>query len=186
VTFARLRVFDWVALVAALALLFVSAMDWYSTAAGDEARRIEGISQPSGALGGEADRQLQEEARTAAEEQEKNAWQAGGGIDRVILGALLGTVALAILAAFARAAGRGSRAALPPSALAGLAGAVTALLLTYRLVQEPGFDESTTIKVGAPLALIVLGVLALASAQSLRAEYEAEPELERPPWEAAA
>ena len=183
-TFVRLRAFDWVALVAALALLFVSAMDWYSTTAGDEARRIEGISQPSGALGGEADRQLQEEARTAAEGQEQNAWQASGGIDRVILVALLGTVALAILAALARAAGRGSRAPVPPSALAGLAGAVTALLVTYRIVQEPGFDESTTVKIGAPLALIVIGVLALASAQSLRAEDESE--LERSPWEAAA
>jgi hypothetical protein len=170
VTFTRLRAFDWVALVAALALLFVSAMDWYSTTAGNEARRIEGLSQPSGALGGEADRQLQEEARTTAEGQEKNAWQASGGIDRVILVALLGTVALEILGAFARAAGCGSRAALPPSALAGLAGAVTALLVTYRIVREPGFDESTTVKVGAPLALIVLGVLALASAQSLRAD----------------
>ena len=185
-TFARLRAFDWVALVAALALLFVSAMDWYSTTTGDEARRIEGISQPSGALGGEADRQLQEEARTAAEGQEKNAWQASGGIDRAILLALLGTVALGIFAAFARAAGRDSRAALPPSALVGPAGAATALLVTYRLVQEPGFEESTTIKAGAPLALIVLAVLALASAQSLRAEEEAEPEADRPPWEAAA
>jgi hypothetical protein len=174
-TFARLRVFDWIALLAALALLFVSAMDWYSTTTGDEARRIEGLSQPSGALGGEVDREVEEQARVTAEGQERNAWQANGAIDRVILAALLATFALAVVAAFARAAGRGSRSALPPSALAGLAAAVTALLVTYRILQEPGFDESTTVKVGASLALMALAVLALASAQSLRTDEADEP-----------
>ena len=55
-SFASLRAADWVAFIAALALLFVSAVDWYSTVAGDEARRIQGLSDPAGALGGEVER----------------------------------------------------------------------------------------------------------------------------------
>jgi hypothetical protein len=176
VTFARLRAADWVALLAALALLLVTAMDWYSTRAGDEARRIQGLTDPSGGLGGEVEREVQEEARVTAEGEERNAWQLESTVDRVILVALLVTVALGVVAAFARAGGVGSRAALPPSALTGLAAAFTALLVTYRILQEPGFDASTTLKLGAPLALVVLGVLALASAQSLRTEEVEEPE----------
>jgi hypothetical protein len=38
----------------------------------------------------------------------------------------------------------------------------------YRILQEPGFDELTTVKIGAPLALGVLGVFAFAAATSLR------------------
>jgi hypothetical protein len=72
-----------------------------------------------------------------------------------------------VLAAFAA---RESRGAVAPIALAGIAASVTALLVTYRIFQEPGFDASTTIKAGAPLALVVLGVIALASALALRSE----------------
>jgi hypothetical protein len=165
VTFTRLRAADWVALLAALALLFTTAMDWYSTTTGDEARRIQGLAQPSGALGGEVAREVRDQARLIGEGQEKNAWQIGGAIDRLILAGVLLTFALSVAAAFARAAGRGPGIWLA----AALAAAVTALLLTYRIVQEPGFDASTTVKAGAPLALIVLGVLALAGTQSARA-----------------
>jgi hypothetical protein len=185
VTFARLRPADWVALVAALALLFTTAMDWYSTASGDEARRIQGLASPSGALGGEVARNVREQARVAAEDQEKNAWQVRGAIDRLIQLGLIATFALAVIAAFGRAAGRGSGAALG----AALAAALTALLVAYRMFQEPGFNDSTTVKLGAPLALLVLGLLALASAQSLRADVD-EEELERDvgeaPWKAMA
>jgi hypothetical protein len=174
-TFARLRAWDWVAFIAALALLFVSATDWYSTKSGDEARRVEHLSQPHGALAGEIDRNVQEDAKVVAEGQEKNAWQVDGAIDRVILIGLLATAALGVLAAFSAAAGRGSA----PAALAAAAAGVTALLVVYRVVQEPGLDEATTVKLGAPLALLVLGVVGFASASALklpRAEDEA-------PWE---
>ena len=40
-TFARLRPSDWVVFVAALALLFTTAPDWYSTTRGEEARQIQ-------------------------------------------------------------------------------------------------------------------------------------------------
>jgi hypothetical protein len=48
-----------------------------------------------------------------------------------------------------------------------------------RILQEPGFDAPTTVKIGAPLAVGVLGelgVLAFASATSLREPARAEPE----------
>jgi hypothetical protein len=170
VTFARLRTADWVAMVAAIALLFVMAADWYSTATGEEARRIEGLTDPEGAQGGEIERDVQEEARVTAEGEEQNAWQADGGIDRVILAVLLAAVACALAAGFFRAAGRRFRGPLTPSALAGLLAAAGALLLSYRLIQEPGFDEATTVQAGAPIAIAVLGVLAYAAATALRAE----------------
>jgi hypothetical protein len=191
VSITRLRVAHWVAFVAALALLFVTAVDWYSTTGGEEARRIEELADPEGATGGEVEREVQEDARVAAEGAEKNAWQADGVIDRVILAALLLTAALAVLGAMAARAPRESRerardpaaggagrpvppgaprGAVAPIALAGIAAAVTALLVTYRIFQEPGFDPGTTIKAGAPLALVVLGVIALASAVALRTE----------------
>ena len=171
---ARLRAAQWAAFLAALALLFVTAMDWYSTTGGDEARRIEELAEPEGAAGGEVEREVQEDARVAAEGAEKNAWQADAAIDRVILGGLLLTALLAIAAAFTAAratqSGRAKPGGAAPAALAGIAASATALLVTYRIFQEPGFDASTTLKAGAPLALVVLGVIALASAITLRTE----------------
>jgi drug/metabolite transporter (DMT)-like permease len=166
-TFARLRLADWVALIAALALLLVTAADWYSTKGGEQAREFE-RGAPAQGEGAE----LADDAAAAAEGEERNAWQADAGIDRVILVALLGTALLGVYAAFMRAAGRRYENALSPTAWAGLAAAVTALLVLYRVLQEPGFDEVTTVQFGAPLALGVLGVLAFASATSVRAEEE--------------
>jgi VIT1/CCC1 family predicted Fe2+/Mn2+ transporter len=171
VTFTRLRASHWAAFLAALALLFVTAMDWYSTTTGDEARRIEELAEPEGAAGGQVEREVQERAREAAEGAEKNAWQVDGAIDRLILIGLLLTAALGVLAAFAAARSPDSTA-LP--ALTGISAAITALLVTYRIFQEPGFDASTTVKSGAPVALLVLGVIAIASAVTLRAEPRAE------------
>ena len=45
--FSRLLRADVIAAVAALVLLFVMALDWYSADAGKEARRIEELSQPA-------------------------------------------------------------------------------------------------------------------------------------------
>ena len=171
-TFARLRTADWVAFVAALALLFTTAADWYSTKTGEEARRIERLAQPSGGQAGEIQREVEEDASTVAEGQERNAWQADAAVDRAILIGLLATSALAILAAFTRAAGRRYRSGISPSALAGLSAAGTALLVLYRVLQEPGFDDATTVQIGAPLALAVPGLIAFACALAVRAEDE--------------
>jgi drug/metabolite transporter (DMT)-like permease len=166
-TFARLRAADWIAFVAALALLFVTAADWYSTEGGRQAREFE---QGAPARGEGAE--LADDAAAAAESEERNAWQADAGIDRAILAGLLGTAALGIFAAFARAAGRSSERGTGPTAWAGLAAALTALLVLYRVIQEPGFDEVNTVQYGAPLALGVLGVIAFACGMSVRAEEE--------------
>jgi hypothetical protein len=174
VTFARLRVADWVVFIAALALLFTTAFDWYSTASGEEARRIQ---EQSRADEGEPASQIQSEverdAGALAESKERNAWQEDGAIDRVILICLLATAALGVLAGFWRASGREARG-LGPYGWAGLMACVTALLVLYRILQEPGFDELTTVQTGAPLALGVLGVFAFAAATSLRDEERIE------------
>jgi hypothetical protein len=162
-TFERLRGADWVVFVAALALLFTTAPDWYSTTRGEEARQIQ--KQAGGA--GQVEREVEEDAGALAESQERNAWQEDGLIDRVILIALLATSALGVGAAFWRASGRGSDG-LGAYGLTGLAACITALLVLYRIIQEPGFDELTTVKVGAPLALGVLGVMAFACATAVR------------------
>src|SRR4051794_19796606 len=171
-TFQRLRVADWIALLAAIALLFTMALDWWSTPQGQEARRIERLNQPKGALGGEVAREVQSEARLAAQKAERNAWQQDGGIDRVILLALLLTAGLAVAAAFFRAAGRRFEPPWTPSSITALAAVVGALLVAYRILQEPGLDEATVVRAGAPLAVAVLGVIAFASAAGMKAEEE--------------
>jgi hypothetical protein len=166
VTFARLRPADWVVFVAALALLFTTAPDWYSTRAGETAREVEEQARTEDdAPTGQVQTEVEDDARAIAEGQERNAWQEDGGIDRIILVALLATAALGVGTAFWRASGREGAAAY---GLAGLAACVTALLVLYRILQEPGFDEITVVKLGAPLALGVLGVMAFACATALR------------------
>jgi peptidoglycan/LPS O-acetylase OafA/YrhL len=176
-TFARLRPADWVVFVAALALLFTTAPDWYSTTRGEEARQIQ---KRAGSGDGQVEREVEQDAGALAEGQERNAWQEDGTIDRVILIALLATSALGVAAAFWRAGGRGSDG-LGPFGLAGLAACLTALLVLYRIIQEPGFDELTTVKIGAPLALGVLGVMAFACATALRNDSRPEPREAREP-----
>ena len=163
-TFARLRPSDGVVFVAALALLFTTAPDWYSTTRGEEARQIQ---EQAGGSNAEERRDVERDAAAIAEAHERNAWQEDGLIDRIILIALLATSALGVGAAFWRASGRSSDG-LGPFGLAGLAACVSALLVLYRIIQEPGFDDLTTVKVGAPLALGVLGVIAFACATSVR------------------
>jgi hypothetical protein len=178
-TFARLRPAEWVVFVAALALLFTTAPDWYSTQTGEEARQIQEDARPEeGRPAGETEAEVQRDAEALAEAQERNAWQEDGAIDRIILICLLATAALGVAAGFWRAGGRGT--GLGPYGIAGAAASVTALLVLYRILQEPGFDEVTTVKIGAPLALGVLGVYAFACAMALR-EPAGEPAYNREP-----
>jgi len=169
VNFGQLLRSDVIAAVAALVLLFVMALDWYSTVAGKEARRIEVLSQPSGAAG-QVEREVRETARFAAEGAERNAWQVTGAVDRIILLGLLATVLLALGAAYLRAAGKRFRPPSTPSALAAVAAALTAVLVAYCSLQEPGIDQATTVEAGLPLALAVLGVIALSCRAAMREE----------------
>jgi hypothetical protein len=174
VSFARLRVADWVAFVAALALLFFMALDWYTTKVGEENRATQHHlkSVPPSPESNTA--QVEHEAGQAAESQERNAWQAGGAIDRLALVVLLAAVGLSVAAAFFRAADRRFEPPWTPSAWAAVAGAVATLLVAYRIVQQPGVDETTVLKAGAPLALIAAGIVALASAGAMRNEERGE------------
>ena len=100
-------------------------------------------------------------------------------MDGLLLALLFATVAFAIVAAFARAAGRRFNPPATPSAAAAFAAAAAALLVAYRIVQQPGLDEGTTVKAGAWLSLVVLAVVALASSRAL--DLEEEGRAFRPP-----
>jgi len=164
----RVGIGQLVALIAAGALLLFMAMDWYSTKAGDEARRVEHTAQQGGATRiGEARRDVRDQARQFAEGQERNAWQADGGIDRVLLVVLLAAAAFTFGAVLLAAGGRDD-AVTSAVALAVAAAMVGALLLSYRLLQEPGLDATTTVKAGAPLALVALGIMALGLSLGVR------------------
>src|SRR5918912_2006879 len=105
-TFLRLSRFDWVAFLASLALLVtMSAFDWYSTAQGEECRRIENAQTPDKGTGGDLiGRDVRRDARECAEKREKNAWQAPGAIDRLLAFVLCVAIGGAVAAAFFRAA----------------------------------------------------------------------------------
>ena len=160
-----------VALVGALALMLITAMDWYSTAQGDEARRIEEITEDtSGAEGAQVEREVNEDARIVAEGEEKNAWQADALIDRILLVLMLAAAVLAALTAIARAAGAKPTTGLGPAGLAALLATAAAVLVAYRIIQEPGLDAGTSVKVGAPLALVALALIAIGSSAALKAD----------------
>jgi hypothetical protein len=169
-TFDRLLPADGIAMLAALALVFVMALDWFSTAAGDEARRIEAISQPQGGAGGQVEREVRDRAGIAAEEAEHNAWQLEGLPKVLVPATLLATVVLTWVAGYLRMAGRRFGPPLTPTGMAALAAIGAAGVIAYLLLNEPGLDASTTVKAGPPAALVVLGVIALACRAAMREE----------------
>jgi hypothetical protein len=188
VNFARLQRPDVVAVVASLALLLVMAADWYSTVHGEEARRVQDASDPQGALGGEAERKIDEDAEIAAEGYERNAWQADGAIDRVIVLVLLLAYGSALLSAFLRAAGRRVEPPYTPAAFGALMAGLGALLIAYRIWQEPGLDAFNTVEGAAPLAALLASFLSLVLATAYRGEESgrAWKRMERVDAEAAA
>ena len=102
-SFERLTKGDALAWIASLGLLFVTAIDWYSSLLGNAAREIQhDVTVPNGALGSEIPSTVQDQAKLVAQGQEKNLWQLHGGIDRLILIVLLATVVCATVAAILR------------------------------------------------------------------------------------
>jgi hypothetical protein len=178
-TFRRLSFGHALALVAALALLLAMAPDWYTDKAGEQDRFFQHESIPQANDGSTSAQQLNAEA---AERHEKNAWQETGAIDRVILLALLATAGLAIAAAFLRAADR-DVGPPSPSAIATLTGLFACVLIAYRIIQPPGFNEAAVVKWGAPAGLLCAGLVAIGSRMATRAEQErsGRPEAESPP-----
>jgi hypothetical protein len=154
-----------IALVGALVLLLVMAMDWYSTKQGDAAREVQRNAENIPELSEE-----EEDAESIAEGEEKNAWQADALVDRILLALMLGAAVMAILTAITRASGGKPTGGLGPAGLAALLAAAAAVLVAYRIIQEPGLDEGTTVEAGAPLALLALAMIGLGSSSALRAD----------------
>ena len=161
-----------VAAVSALALLFTMAADWWGSRVGDEARRVESTANPRGAEAGEVGRAVQADARAVAEREERNAWQADALVDRVILIVLLLAIVAALAGAATRAAGRRWHPPWTPSAIAVAMALAGGLLVAYRIIQEPGIDAFTTVKIGPVLAVIALTGIALGAAGTVQSEYE--------------
>jgi hypothetical protein len=160
------------AAVAALALLLTMAMDWYGSREGDAARQVQENANPSGAQAGEVGRELQADAKAIIAREEKNAWQADAPVDRVLLALLLLSVLLPLAAAGLRSEGRRFEPPWTLSSAATIAAVFAAILVAYRIVQEPGLDAETTIKLGAPLALVALAGVALGSASAFQKEVD--------------
>lgn len=181
-TFLRLSPGHLTAAVAALALLAVMALDWYSTDFGEEARRIEEIQgDPEPGIAGEVTREVTEEASIQAEEEEQNAWTASGALDRAVLVLLLASVVLALMAAVLRAADRRYPPPLTPSLAAAASAAVAALLVAVRIVDVGAGEPGGAVKLGAPLGLLALGAIAIGSVLASRAEREPDDQPAREP-----
>jgi hypothetical protein len=181
-TFTRLSRGDLLAMVAALALLLVMASDWWTTKAGENARHVQHTILPQ--VNNQTTPSESQKEADFASTQEKNAWQASALIDRLILIALLAAAALALVAAWARAANR-SLGPPSPSALASIVGLLASAMLVYRILQPPGLNAAAVVKVGAPLGLLCVGLLTLGARVAAMAEREqpgvaaaAEPEPE--------
>ena len=120
------------------------------------------------------DRRLNEDAGVIAEGEEKNAWQADALVDRILLVLMLGAIVLTILTAITRASGAKPTKGLGPAGMAAVLATAAAVIVAYRIIQEPGLDAATNVKAGAPLALVALALIALGSASALRADDEEE------------
>jgi hypothetical protein len=77
-----------------------------------------------------------------------------------------------VVAAFMRAAGRRFKSRLTPSAIAALAAVASAVLLFYRILQPPGWNPAAVVKMGAPLGLLCVAVLAIAERIAVRYERD--------------
>src|SRR3954468_16265627 len=145
------------------------APDWYTDKTGERDRDLQGKIAPQ--LNTQSVPSESEKLAEAAETHEKNAWQAPGTIDKLILLGLLAMVVLSVACAYLRAAGRDRT----PIGLVTIIGLVTAALIAYRIIQPPGLNEAAVVKWGAPVGLVCVGVVTLASRAAARAEREPAP-----------
>src|SRR4051794_31445988 len=148
------------------------AMDWYGSHAADLAHRVSSTELTSGSQAGEAGRAVKEDADRIIARDEKNAWQEKDTFDRVLLVMLLACVFLPLFAAAHRAAGRRAQPPWTPSAFAAIVAAITGLLVAYRIINQPGSDVTTTVKLGAPLGLIALFAIGLGAASAFQGEAD--------------
>jgi hypothetical protein len=153
-------------------LLLVMAMNWYGSHEADLARRLSNSANIGGGEAGEVGREVKADADRIIARDEKNPWQEQATVDRVLLVLLLLSVFLPLVAAATRAAGRRPRPPWTPTAFAAVAAVSAALLLAYRIVNQPGNDAVTTVKIGAPIGLLLLAIIGLGSASAFRGEAE--------------
>jgi hypothetical protein len=185
-TVLRLTRWHAIAWVAAIALIGTTALDWYSTTQGEANRRDQRLTKPSPGPGGEGARMQERDLEIAAEQREANPWQLSSGIDIFLLIVLLAAVAATIAASLIRSAGREAKPPLTPSLFALALSVLAAVLLAFRLVQQPGLDSVATIQAGLPLALVALGAMIIANARAWQAEQvPMEPVEERAAPDAA-
>jgi hypothetical protein len=167
-----------VAGIAALALLLVTVgMDWYGTLEGDNARELEEQTEDAaGAEAAEVQRNVHERAAEVADRETDKAWEADALIDRIILVLLGATIVLAVVTWFTRSLGGRPTKGLGPAGACALLATLTAVLIAYRIIQEPGLDAATTVKAGPVVALILLAAIAIASSWTLRDDDQQEEE----------
>jgi len=169
----RLRLGDVVGLLAAFALLFILAGDWYSTSTGVQAREIverQGTEGPGSGLFDDG----VEDARIEAEQAERNAWQVSSALDLLALAALVTTIGLALAAAALRAARREfPEPRRSPSALAALLALVALFLLVVQAALRLDADSEVTIRIGLPLGVAALGMVACGAGLALRENQRA-------------
>ena len=161
-----------VAAVAALALLLIMAMDWYGSHEADRAHQVNSTLHTTGAASGETGRFQKQDADTIIARDEKNAWQTKACVDRLLLILLLLSVLFPLLAAMFRAEGRRFEPPWTPSAFAAVTAATAAVLVAYRIVQKPGPNAFTTVKIGPVLALIALAAIGMGAASAFQKEAD--------------
>src|SRR5437868_6215323 len=172
-TFERLTHGGALAWIARLGLLFVTAIAWFSTQVGDAARQMQhDVNVPQGPIGSEIPSTIKQQAGLVANGQEKSLWQLHAGIDRLILIVLLAAAISAAFAAAMRVADRRYKGTLTASAAAALLSGVGAGLVLYRLVNQPGDNQVTTVKSGPWLAFVAPGLLCLGASLAWRAERD--------------
>ena len=172
-SFLRLTRWHTLAAVAALALMLFLALDWSTTDLGEVVRRDqELIGEPANPSSESAARQqeLNQDADIAAEQEERNAWQAIDFLDHVVLLALLAAVALALAMAAARAAGRRPSAGISLSIVTAVAGAAGALLVMVWIIREGAVVVGGQVELGAPLSLVAAGLIGIGAARAARVE----------------
>lgn len=169
-----------VAAVAALLLLLVMAMDWYTTDQGESLRRDEGLLEPDPGAGVEQQdiqRDLQGDASVGAEQQERIAWQPDGALGWLALLALVATVVAALAAAALRASNRRFEPPVTPAVVTASLATVAAVLVVLGMVDRAG-NAGAEIAAGVPLGLLCLAGIAVGSARAARSEQQpaaAEP-----------
>ncbi len=166
-TFTRLGRGHLIAFVAALALLLVMPMTWYTDQQAEQDRQFQQDVVPQ--LNQQEIPSPSTQAAQAAAAREKSAWRAGGAVDRLLLVTMLAAICAAIAAAFLRAAGRSSMA----SELASILGLVAAALIIFRIADPPGLHAAAVVKAWAWWGLLCALALAIGARFATRTERRA-------------